>query len=89
MKLYAELWESLSVLATRIDATMVCGSDQLCASLSSGIEGAIHAMNSLFVDHQCFTSGWGVLMVDTSNAFQLLESHCNVAACSCALASLC
>ena len=30
-------------------------------------------MNSLFVDHQCFTSSWGVLMVDASNAFNSLN----------------
>ena len=60
-------------LATRIDATMVCGSDQLCAGLSSGIEGAIHAMNPLFSAHNNLDSGWGVLMVDVSNAFNSLN----------------
>ena len=60
-------------LATRIDVTAACGSDQLCAGLSSGIEGAIHAMNSLFMDHQCSPYGWGVLMVDAHNAFNSLN----------------
>ena len=32
---------------------------QLCAILSSGIEGAIHAMHSLFVANQDLSSGWG------------------------------
>ena len=30
-------------------------------------------MYSLFMDHQCSSSGWGVLMVDASNAFNLLN----------------
>ena len=30
-------------------------------------------MNFLFVDHQRFTSGWGVLMVDASNTFNSLN----------------
>ena len=48
-------------LATRIDAALVCGSDQLCVGLKAGIEGAIHAMNDLFSTHQDQSSGWGVL----------------------------
>ena len=60
-------------LATRLDVTVACGSDQLCAGFSSGIEGAIHAMNSLFMDHQCSPYGWGVLMVDARNAFNSLN----------------
>ena len=60
-------------LATHIDATMVCGSNQLCAGLSSGIEGAIHAMHSLFVANQDLSSSWGVLMVDARNAFNCLN----------------
>ena len=38
-------------LATRLDAALVCGSDQLCANLQAGIEGAIHGMNQLFSTH--------------------------------------
>ena len=56
-------------LATRIDAALVCGSDQLCVGLQAGIEGAIHAMNEMFMAHQDDTNGWGVLLVDAANAF--------------------
>ena len=52
---------------------MVCSSDQLCADLFSSTEGAINAMNSLFSTHNSFDSGWGVLMVDVSNAFNSLN----------------
>jgi len=55
-------------LATRLDAALVCGSDQLCVSLQAGIEGAIHAMTELFAAHQADANGWGVLLVDTANA---------------------
>ena len=60
-------------LATRIDAPLVCGSDQLCAGLKAGIEGAIHAMNHLFSTHQDQSSGWGVLLVDAANTFNSLN----------------
>ena len=39
-------------LATRLDTALVFGSDQLCAGLQAGIEGAIHSMNQLFSAHQ-------------------------------------
>ena len=32
-------------LATSLNATLVCGSDQLCVGLRAGIEGAIHGIN--------------------------------------------
>ena len=60
-------------LATRLDAALVCGSDQLCAGLQAGIEGAIHAMNDLFTTHQDQGNGWGVLLVDAANAFNSLN----------------
>ena len=54
--------------ATRVDVELACGSDQLCGGVRSGIEGAIHAMTNLFLQHGA-TSGWGVLLVDASNVF--------------------
>ncbi len=48
-----------------------CGSDQLCANLEGGIEGAVHAMNELF-DEKAGT-GWEVLLVDAANAFDAMN----------------
>ena len=47
--------------------------DQLCAGLQSGIERAIHFMTEMFEAHQSLPSGWGVLLIDASNAFNLLN----------------
>ena len=54
-------------LVTRSDLEEVCGVDQLCSGLRSGLEGAIHAVRELFNDHCNF--GWGLLFVDATNAF--------------------
>jgi len=60
-------------MATHLDATLACGSDQLCAGLKAGIEGAIHAMHELFEIHQDQPTGWGILLVDAANAFNSLN----------------
>ena len=53
------------------DVKAACGSDQLCAGLEAGIEGAIHSLNDLFEERK--GSGWGVLLIDASNAFNALN----------------
>ena len=58
--------------ATRVDVELSCGADQLCGGVRSGIEGAIRAMTGLFSQH-AVSSGWGVLLVDASNAFNSLN----------------
>ena len=58
--------------ATRVDVELACGSDQLCGSVRSGIGGAIHTMTSSFLQHGA-TSGWVVLLVGASNAFNSLN----------------
>ena len=58
--------------ATRVDVELACGSDQLCGGVRSGIEGAIHSMTSLLLQHGA-TSSWIVLLVDASNAFNSLN----------------
>ena len=54
-----------------------CGSDQLCANLEGGIEGAVHAMNELFREfsesEEHAEGGWGVLLVDAANAFNAMN----------------
>ena len=63
----------------------LCGVDQLCGGIRSGNEGAVHAMNDLFAQHHDSVPGWGVLLVDTSNAFNSLNHSVEF---SCFVASL-
>ena len=60
-------------LVTRIDAALMCGSDQMSAGLKIGIGGAIHAMNGLFSTNQDQSSAWGVLLFDSANALNSLN----------------
>ena len=56
---------------TKCDIEDVCGVSQLCSGLRAGIEGGVHAVSELFESHS--DEGWGVLMVDASNAFNSLN----------------
>ena len=58
-------------LITRSDLEEVCGTDQLCSGLCSGLEGTIHAVHELFDDH-C-NLGRGLLLVDATNAFNYVN----------------
>ena len=60
-------------LTARVDAELACGTDQLCGGVKGGIEGAVHAMNDLFALHSNSATGWGVLLVDASNAFNTIN----------------
>ena len=67
------LWRLIGkavVMVTRFDAEDVCGNTQLCAGMRAGVERAVHALNGLFNEYN--EDGWGVLMVDASNAFNRL-----------------
>ena len=65
--------EKAMCMTTRLDAALICGSDQLCAGLQAGIEGAIHGMDKLFFTYQDQGAGWVVLLVDIPNSFNALN----------------
>ena len=77
--------------ATCGDIESLCGADQLCSGVKSGIEGAIHAMNEMY-SQKCTSAEWCVLLVDASNAFNSLNpdallwnAHILWSYCSCFL----
>lgn len=59
--------------ATGSEITEACGQSQLCSGLSSGIEGAIHAMIDVFQRECLASSNWGMLLVDANNAFNAVN----------------
>jgi hypothetical protein len=54
------------------EAKEACGTDQLCAGLEAGVEGAIHAMQHVWAMH-AEEEEWGFLLVDARNAFNELN----------------
>jgi hypothetical protein len=50
-----------------------CGSDQLASNLEGGIEGAVHAMNEIYSQMADLEDGFGVLLVDAKNAFNIMN----------------
>ena len=67
-----EVWRRLFAKAVLLvagpEATEACGADQLCAGLSAGIEGGVHAMRVLWAQHQ-HEEHWGIFLADARNAF--------------------
>ena len=59
--------------ATRLDLAVICGTDQLCGGMKCGNEGAVHVVADPFEDNHSLPTGWGVLLVDASNAFNSLN----------------
>ena len=58
--------------ATKVDIQEAAGSLQLCAGQISGIEAAVHAVDSLFQQEETEA----ILLVDASNAFNSLNRLC-------------
>jgi hypothetical protein len=50
-------------------ATTACGSDQLCAGLRAGTDGAIHGVSTLWNELEESDSDSGFLLIDANNAF--------------------
>ena len=67
-------------MATRVDAELVCGTDQLCCGVKCGIEGAVHAMNDLFAAHSDSTPAWGscLLMLPTHLTLLIEWLYCGM-----------
>ena len=47
----------------RGDIKSLCGANQLCGGVKSGMEGTTHAMNEMY-SQNCTSDDWGVLLVD-------------------------
>jgi len=56
-------------VVTKDDVTNVCGTNNLCGGLGSGIESGIHAMKDLWDDEETEI----VILVDAANAFNALD----------------
>ena len=59
--------------STGDDVEHVCQADQLAFKIKSGIEGFIDAFIDLFEEHASEFEGWGLLLVDATNAFNSIS----------------
>ena len=59
-EVYRRLWECILDVAGH-EAKTACGKDQLCAGLEGGIDGAVHAMSSLW-DYNEDDNEWGIFI---------------------------
>ena len=72
---YFELWTSRCIIAKAVlqvvkqDVLDAAGCLQLCEEQRTGCEAAVHAMREIFA----YQGSEGVLLVDTSNAFNSLN----------------
>ena len=75
----ADAWSRLLckfMLAVTIgDATVACGSNQVCASLKAGIEGCTLAPCQIY-DQHAMKEDFGFLLIDAKNAFNEMDRHC-------------
>ena len=69
------------------DVQMECLADQLASSVKSGIEEAVHAFADLFHEHA--VDGWGLLLVDASNAFNAVSRSASLWNAKSIMVSMC
>ena len=73
-EVWRQLFAKLIFRESGREATSACGSQQLCAGLSAGIEGGIGAVQKLLQEHES-DENWGFPMVDAANAFNSINRH--------------
>ena len=67
-EMWRHIFSKIVLKFTGPEATTAWHDDQMCAGLKSGIDGAIHGVQSLW-DKNSSTEEWGFLLVDAKNAF--------------------
>ena len=71
-QIWRRLLAKIVIRLTGEEATIACGSSQLCCGLAAGIEGGIHAAQQFWSQHAA-TPEFGFLQVDATNAFNQID----------------